>query len=215
MKIHTNRLLMAGAAASFLASVPAQAQKATTVPPPAAPAAAAPAGQPAVAPTTIPSPEHLVALIRNTLMAVNHANLTGNYSVLRDLGAPGFKTAQSLETLSKSFEGFRNAQIDTAITAAVIPQLTRAPVLDGAAGVLRLTGYYPTRPQVNFDIAYQLIGNRWQHLGIAMSTGQPAPAPVAQAPAPTSPIQTGSVKPADTAASPAPAAAPAPVVKKK
>ena len=165
-------------------------------PQPAAATQAAPAPQPAAAATAaVPSPEQLVALIRSTVMAVNQANLTGNYSVLRDLGAPGFQQAQTQESLSKNFEGFRKGRIDTGITAAVIPQLTKPPFFDGAAGTLRLTGYYPTKPQVNFDFAYQLIGGRWQHLGIAMGTS--AAAPFAAAPVETGSIKTAAAKPAD------------------
>jgi hypothetical protein len=32
----------------------------------------------------------VLILIRSTLLALHHANQTGNYTVLRDLGAPGF-----------------------------------------------------------------------------------------------------------------------------
>ena len=35
----------------------------------------------------IPSPEELLALIRTTIIALNQANMTGNYTVLRDIGA--------------------------------------------------------------------------------------------------------------------------------
>lgn len=33
----------------------------------------------------------VLILIRSTLLALDHANKTGNYTVLRDLGAPGFQ----------------------------------------------------------------------------------------------------------------------------
>ena len=214
MKIRRQYILAAGIAVSLLHSFAAVAEKAVPAKPAAAPAAADPAApqSAAVVPQTAttgtaaaPSPEQLVALIRNTVMAVNQANLTGNYSVLRELGAPGFQQAQTVETLSRSFEGFRKGQIDTGITAAVIPQLTKPPFFDSAAGTMRLTGFYPTNPQVNFDFAFQLIGGRWQHLGIAMGT---SPAAVAAAPAAKAPVETGSIKTA--AAKPA-----EPAVKKK
>jgi hypothetical protein len=34
----------------------------------------------------------VIILIRSTLLALDHANKTGNYTVLRDLGSPGFQT---------------------------------------------------------------------------------------------------------------------------
>ena len=39
----------------------------------------------------IPSGPKLRMLIYTTLIALNQANLTGNYSVVRDLAAPGFR----------------------------------------------------------------------------------------------------------------------------
>ena len=207
MQVRNLSILTAGLALSLMLPFASQAEKAAKpsaapAAAPAAPAAANPAAatpQPApAAAATPPSPEQLVALIRSTVMAVNQANLTGNYSVLRELGAPGFQHAQTQESLSRSFEGFRKSQIDTGITAAVIPQLTAAPLFDGTAGTMRMTGYYPTRPQVNFDFAYQLIGGRWQHLGIAMGTS--AAIPVAAAPPETGSIKTAAAKPAEPAA---------------
>ena len=38
----------------------------------------------------------VLILIRSTLLALDDANKTGNYSVLRDLGAPGFQLANSV-----------------------------------------------------------------------------------------------------------------------
>lgn len=191
MKVWNQSLLAASMAALLVGSSAAHAQKAA----PATPQAVAAPGPAAAATAPVPSPEQLVALIRSTVTAVNQANLTGNYSVLRELGAPGFQQAQTQETLSKSFEGFRKGQIDTGITAAVVPQLTKTPAFDPVAGTMRLTGYYPTKPQVNFDFAYQLIGGRWQHLGIAMGTS--AAAPFAAAPVETGSIKTAAAKPAD------------------
>ena len=43
-------------------------------------------------------------LIRSTLLAANHANLTGNYTVLRELGTPDFQqTNNSARHSRKSF----------------------------------------------------------------------------------------------------------------
>ena len=47
----------------------------------------------------VPAPNTLTILIKNTLAALNHANLTGNYTVLRDLGAPGFSQANTAARL--------------------------------------------------------------------------------------------------------------------
>ncbi|MEO1995098.1 MAG: hypothetical protein ABGZ17_07470, partial [Planctomycetaceae bacterium] len=40
---------------------------------------------------TVPPREVQVMLIRNCLASVNHASITGNFTVLRDLGSEKFK----------------------------------------------------------------------------------------------------------------------------
>ena len=58
----------------------------------ASPAKSAPAASKdaAAAPPTLPDQYKLNMLIRTTIIAVNQANKTGNYAVLRDLGSPNF-----------------------------------------------------------------------------------------------------------------------------
>jgi hypothetical protein len=51
-------------------------------------------------------------LVWSSLAALDHANQTGNYSVLRDLGAPSFQVNNSAATLAGIFERIRTAQID-------------------------------------------------------------------------------------------------------
>src|SRR5262245_20468190 len=84
------------------AAAPASKPQAKPVAPaksPAAPAAA-PAAQgaaqaQAALPQGMPDAYKLNLLIRTTVIAVNQANRTGNYSVLRDLAAPGFQASNN------------------------------------------------------------------------------------------------------------------------
>src|SRR4051812_18904799 len=78
---------------------------ATASPLVAQPATPPPAGQqqaPAEQPIEIDRNGVLI-LIRSTLLALDHANRTGNYTVLRDLGAPGFYTANTAARLAEIF----------------------------------------------------------------------------------------------------------------
>ena len=50
-------------------------------------------------------------MIRSTLLALDHANKTGNYTVLRDLGAPGFQ-ANTEARLAEIFAAQRKDNID-------------------------------------------------------------------------------------------------------
>ena len=49
----------------------------------------------------IPPDEALAIMIKTTLIAFNNANLTGNYSVLRDLAAPSFSEANNQARLAE------------------------------------------------------------------------------------------------------------------
>jgi len=60
----------------------------------------------------IPDPYKLNMLIRTTLIALNHANRTGNYTVLRDLSAPAFaRTNHAAEAFSESSQALRAAAV--------------------------------------------------------------------------------------------------------
>ena len=95
----------------------------------------------AAPPTAIPSPIELLNLIRTTLLALNQANLTGNYTVLRDLGAPDFQRSNNASVLADTFRDLRVRRIDLSPVATINPKLVREPSID-AKGLLRLTGFF-------------------------------------------------------------------------
>jgi hypothetical protein len=146
---------------------------------PVAPAAAAPAPQPL--PVSI---EQALYLIRSTLLTLNDANRSGNYSVMRDLAAPDFQARNTAADLAQIFSDLRRRNFDLYGAALLAPQLTAAPVLD-ADKRLHLTGFFPTRPQqINFDLSFQVAGGQWRLFGIAIATPDAPPlAAQAQAPA--------------------------------
>ncbi len=131
----------------------------------------------------VPDDARLISLIRGSVVALNQANMTGDYSVLRGIAAPGFQSANTPDRLAESFANLRARQLDLAPVTVIEPRLFRPAGLD-AQGFLRLTGYFPSRPeQVNFDLAYQFAGGQWRLFGIGVNTsrdtaGSPAvPAP--------------------------------------
>jgi hypothetical protein len=146
--------------------------------PPAAPAAAEPAAPPSL-PVGI---EQALYLIRSTLLTLNDANHSGNYTVLRDLAAPDFQARNTAADLAQIFVDLRRRNFDLYCAALLAPQLSAAPALD-ADKRLRLTGFFPTRPlQINFDLSFQVAGGQWLLFGIAITTPD-APPPAARAPA--------------------------------
>jgi hypothetical protein len=118
----------------------------------------------------------VLILVRTTLIALDQANKTGNYTVLRDLGAPGFQT-NTAARLAEIFAGLRHDALDLSGVAALDPQLTLLPEI-GADGMMRMTGFFPSAPaQINFDLAYAPVNGQWRLFGLSVGLGQTAPAP--------------------------------------
>ena len=131
----------------------------------------------------IPQVAELMALLRSTLLAINQANLTGNYTVLRDLGTPDFQRNNSADRLKDNFQSMRSRKVDLSAILVLSANLVREPSID-ANGSLRLTGYFPSKPeQVNFNLAFQLIDGRWRFQSVAINTQRNEPAVEATPPA--------------------------------
>ena len=136
----------------------------------------------AAAPThTLPAPEMLLLLIRSTIMALDHANKTGNYTVLREIGGPGLQ-AMTPEQLARIFERLRAERIDLAPSAVITPELVEQPSI-GSDGQLRLVGNFPTEPlRIEFQLVFEAVDGSWKPHGLSVSM-TPAKATVAAPPA--------------------------------
>lgn len=109
-------------------------------------------------------------MIKNTLIALNHANITGNYTVLRDLGALRFRANNTAARLAEVFAPLRDEGIDLAPIVLFEPQFA-APIDFDELGRLRFVGQFPTRPlRVLFDLAFESSGNRWALSDIAVNS---------------------------------------------
>jgi hypothetical protein len=123
----------------------------------------------------MPSDDVLLMLIMSSITALNQANATGNYSVLRDLGAPAFQNINNAEKLSQIFADLRNRKLDLSPILLFQPKLFRRPEMN-AQGLIRVTGFFPTAPErVNFELIFQPVQSRWRLFGITVNTS-PAPA---------------------------------------
>jgi hypothetical protein len=133
------------------------------------------AGQaPAQAPQQLvmPGAEKIVLLVRNSLITLNDALRTGNYTVLRDIGAPGFRAANSAARLSQIFASLAAQNVDLSAVAVITPQLAEQPALDQEKGMLLLKGYFPGEPvRISFELLYQAVDGQWRLFGIAVQPG--------------------------------------------
>jgi hypothetical protein len=134
---------------------------------PAGPAAAQ-APRPAASINAIPDRAGLARMVWSTMAAVDHANKTGNYNVLRGLGSPDFQAANGAPALSRIFASLREGGVNLSDTLSIEPTYEFPPALEG--GMLRLRGAFRMRPQaVQFDLLYQW-NQGWMLQGIAVRT---------------------------------------------
>jgi hypothetical protein len=110
----------------------------------------------------------IYALIKNALIAVNQGNLTGNYTVLRDLGNPAFRENNTSADLALIFADLRNSEIDFGAIVQFEPIFSQTPIIT-EQNIIRTTGYFPTTPAIEFDIIYQLVNNRYLIDSIAVN----------------------------------------------
>lgn len=103
----------------------------------------------------VPDQSALLKLLWSTMAAVDQANKTGNYSVLRDLGSTGFQTNNNAAALGAVFAGIRTQRIDLSDTFLLTPTWEMAPAIIGT-GLLRMRGSFNMRPTgIGFDLVYQ------------------------------------------------------------
>lgn len=155
---------------------------------------------PPKAPKDVSGPE-MSMLIRGTIVALHQANVTGNYTVLRDLGASSLRQTNSPADLAVLFAEFRERRFNLAPAVLFDAVLDQKPKLT-PNGLLQVIGHFPTKPQeVLFDMTFLYEAGAWRlallRVGsrMAVASNDPQPKPAANKPAP---------KPA---AKPAPAAA--------
>jgi len=146
----------------------------------------------------------VLILIRETLLALDQANKTGNYTVLRDLGSPDFQ-ANTAARLAEIFAQQRRDNVDLSGVAVIDPQLSLLPQIE-ANGMMHMAGFFPSVPtQVNFELVYAPVGGRWRLAAMAVTFGQAAPA-APQSPPTASPQASAPAAPAAPAKGNAPAA---------
>jgi hypothetical protein len=129
----------------------------------------------------------VLMLIRSTLLALDHGNKTGNYTVLRDLASPAFQAGNNAARLAEIFAKLRTDRLDLSGVAVIDPQLSLLPQIE-ANGFMRMAGFFPSVPsQVNFELAFAPVEGQWRLFGISVSVGQSSPVAPEPPPPPAKP----------------------------
>jgi hypothetical protein len=116
----------------------------------------------------VPQPIVVLALVRNTLLAVDHANKTGNYTVLRDLSGPDFHDSNDAARLAQIFAPLRSQAIDLLAVSVIEPQYKEPPRLT-AKRMLYVAGRFPLSPRpVTFELLFEVVRGQWRIYGISI-----------------------------------------------
>jgi hypothetical protein len=131
----------------------------------------------------------LLILIRSTLYALDLSNKSGNYTILREMSAPGFAAVNDAARLSASFRSQRDRNLDFSGVLVYEPTMTTMPEID-KSGMMHFAGYFPSASsQINFEMIFAPVNGRWKLFGLAADVGPAGPA------APTPPPQSSATAP--------------------
>lgn len=107
--------------------------------------------------------------VLSTIAAINHANLTGNYTVLYQLAAPEFQKRNPPKRLALIFGRQRHAGLDYTPALLFSPKLLSIPTQQRSTRQ-RLIGVIHTSPiQLNFNFTYKWSNNRWRLIAMALN----------------------------------------------
>ena len=139
-------------------------------------AAAKKAGK-AKIPNRLPAPPdktRAASMVKVTLVTLNNAVLSKNFSVLWSKSAYGLRRRYSAAKMRRAFAPFIKQGVDIAPALNLRPIWNIEPTVD-AHGELRLAGWFRTRPRiVRFDLRYLRERGRWRLSMIDVDTTQPA-----------------------------------------
>jgi hypothetical protein len=171
------RLLLATAGIATLSlATPAAAQQLRPLPTtesglppvqqPQQPAGPSVPGIPPASARPVPDQLQMAKLLWTTMAAVDHANKSGNYSVLRDISSTAFQINNDPSKLAQAFATIRNSRIDVSNALLVAPTYSGAPQ-QLQSDVFRVQGVFSLRPiAIGFDMFFQWERGEWRLFGI-------------------------------------------------
>jgi hypothetical protein len=128
----------------------------------------------------------LAVLIKGTVTALDQANATGNYSVLRDLGTPAFREKFDQGALAGVFAELKARKLDLSQALLANVNVTRRPEFRN--GEMIIIGYFPAEPlNITFDLRFAQLDGVWRVAWIGVDAVPSANQAMAAAKAPAAP----------------------------
>jgi len=119
----------------------------------------------------VPSDRVLEALVKSSLLSLNDANVTGNYTVLHAKLSKPFREQFPPEKLKATFKEFSQGNADFDIIAAMRPAYDPKPVVD-EDGKLVVKGSFPTEPsRLLFELEFIPSDGEWKLIRIQVNLG--------------------------------------------
>lgn len=125
--------------------------------------------KPRVNQPAMPDADNMLILIRTSLLTLNDAIQTGNFTVLRDRLAPSVRNKNSTHTFHRIFGRLIEQKMDLRAAAVVTPEITAVPDID-QNGRLTLKGVFraPDRTGVQFQLVFERAEDEWRLYGASI-----------------------------------------------
>jgi hypothetical protein len=141
-------------------------------------------------------------MVRSAIVALDHANRTGDYSVFHALLVPAQRNRFTPADYAEHYAPLRKAKLVLLPALAAQMQFTKPPHLD-KGGLLHMEGRFLTQPKnLGYRAVFMQENKEWMLLTLKVGTIDPPSPPLASAP--TAPSASGAAR-ASVSAAPAPA----------
>ena len=128
---------------------------------------------PAHAQDKIPSALQQEILIKASLLTLNDANVTGNYSVLHAKLGKQFRDRITPDKLKQAFKSFADQKVDWDLIAARTPVATSEAKIDNR-GALILRGYFDTKPsRLTYELDFMISEREWKPIMLNVKLKSP------------------------------------------
>ena len=128
---------------------------------------------PAHAQDKIPSALQQEILIKASLLTLNDANVTGNYTVLHAKLGKQFRDQITPDKLKQAFKSFADQKVDWDLIAARTPVATSEAKIDNR-GALILRGYFDTKPsRLTYELDFMISEREWKPIMLNVKLKSP------------------------------------------